>query len=78
MIDISDRNNYKVVKEYTPPDYVPSIPSTSSNKNIIIVSVLSSVGSLIIVVGCGYFLIRRRRNRIDIPTSYSLQKPMTC
>ncbi|CAB4421164.1 unnamed protein product [Rhizophagus irregularis] len=77
IIDISNRDNYKVITDFIPPGYVSSTPSpspspsSSSSKNsIIIASVVVSVGSLIII-GCTYYFIRRYRYRNVIPTPSS-------
>ncbi|GBC26760.2 hypothetical protein GLOIN_2v1588644 [Rhizophagus irregularis DAOM 181602=DAOM 197198] len=76
IIDISNRDNYKVITDFVPPGYVSSTPSpspssSSSSKNsIIIASVVVSVGSLIII-GCTYYFIRRYRYRNVIPTPSS-------
>ncbi|GBB88514.1 hypothetical protein RclHR1_15030003 [Rhizophagus clarus] len=80
LINISDRNNYKVDTDYTPPGYVPPTPSSSasSGKGVIIpLILLGSVGFLVIVIGCTFF-IRRRQHGNVVPNTFSLQKPMTC
>jgi len=75
-LDISDRNNYKLLDTYVPPSPVPSPPVTttgpsaitgSANNNVVVisVSVAATVFTIALIVILVLFIKRSKRNKFE-------------